>query len=117
MKFFKKAKEMFARMTGSSVRVSDAPPPVRPDPTPEPSILPEFLKPIPKYQREQRDFERRAKATTVRWNSSPVTAGGQGTRVAGRNAAKRSKRARLEPKFGRRWKKHGVGAMDLAVSA
>jgi hypothetical protein len=113
VKLFKKAKDLFKKMTGGN----NAPPPPPAAPAADPMALFEILPPLPKYQQEQRDFEARAKDCGVVWNSSSKALGGNGTRVAGRNAAKRSKRAALEPKYGRRWKKYGVGAMPLAVSA
>lgn len=65
MKLFKKAKDLFNKMTG---RAADAPPGPRPPPTPpKAAVLPKLL---PKYQREQRDFRARAKAVTVFWDSA-----------------------------------------------
>ena len=65
MKLFKKAKQLFDKMTGRAVEV---PPPVRPPPTPtvEAEVV---LDPRYKYRREQRDFEARAKATRLIWDS------------------------------------------------
>lgn len=87
MKLFKKARELFDRLTHKS----DTPPPVRPPPTVEAEVV---LDPAHKYRRAQRDLERLAKATALFWNSAPAPHG-RGTYSVGRNAAVREERANL----------------------
>lgn len=107
MSLWKKTKDLFKRLAGST----DSPPSKAPA---VPAELPVFFEPLPQYQQEQRDFEARANATALLWNSAPKTLGGQGTMVLGRNAAKRSLRAAIEPKYGRRWKKQHVARLAVA---
>lgn len=111
MKFFKKARELFDRLTGKD---HDA---AVPAPAQTTAPVEQVLDPRYAYRRVQRSLAQRAKATKLVWASWSKALGGQGTMVKGRNAAKRSLRARLEPEYGRRWKKQHPPRMDLAVSA
>lgn len=101
MKFFKKVREAFKRLTSSN----DTPPPVRPPPTVEAEVV---LDPRYKYRRIQRDFERRAAARTVLHTG--------GTFNAGRNKAKRNGRALLiargaSPRVAKRKQRNGIDAV------
>jgi hypothetical protein len=67
-----------------------------------------------KYRGAQRYLESRLGAANRTLSHFTAV---DGTLDAGRNAAKRSKRARLEPEFGRRWKKGGTPRVKIAVRA
>ncbi len=58
----KMLKKLFGRLTAH-----DTPPPVRPEPAPQPE---EVQDPRYAYRREQADFRRRAKAVTMFWTGS-----------------------------------------------
>ncbi len=68
MKLWKKAKELLSHLAGSD---DSTPPPAAPaaDPAPE-ARSEEVQDPRYSYRREQRDFERRAKARSVFWDSA-----------------------------------------------
>ena len=107
MKFFKKAREIFDRITGKH----DAPPPVRPPATVEAEVI---LDPRFKYRRLQREYERRAKAVTV------IHSGG--TFNAGRNRDKRKGRAVMiargaSPRVAKRKQRDGIEFDSMAEAA
>jgi len=102
MKLFKKAREALKRLTGNDKNLP------QPAPAADPvSILPEIFDPLPEYQQRQRDFEARAKATTVHFSG--------GTNNFGQQRMKRAVKRRQHALHGVKggWKKterlNGIG--------